>query len=109
MPSEVAQLAIDLVGVTRSRAGARHLMTNAAVAKVANDPRLLEIARRWLGSDAVPYRARVTGPWLASGFLAVRFRPIGRCRRSRTDERLQRSRPIEERRRSSKAPTLTIH
>jgi ectoine hydroxylase-related dioxygenase (phytanoyl-CoA dioxygenase family) len=39
------------------RAGARHLMANPAVAALANDPRLLEIARRGLNKDAVPYRA----------------------------------------------------
>ena len=41
----------------RGRAGARHLMTNPAVAEVAHDPRLLGIARRELGEGAVPYRA----------------------------------------------------
>ena len=41
----------------RGRAGARHLMTHPAVAEVANDPRLLRIARRTLGGEAVPYRA----------------------------------------------------
>ena len=41
----------------RCRAGARHLMARPAVADVANDPRLLRIARRGLGEAAVPYRA----------------------------------------------------
>jgi len=41
----------------RGRAGARHLMTNPAVAAVASDQRLLEIARRSLVGRAVPYRA----------------------------------------------------
>lgn len=41
----------------RGRAGARHLMGLPAVAEVANDPRLLGIARRTLGEEAVPYRA----------------------------------------------------
>ena len=39
------------------RAGARHLMSNPAVAFVAKDRRLLRIARRALKKDAVPYRA----------------------------------------------------
>jgi ectoine hydroxylase-related dioxygenase (phytanoyl-CoA dioxygenase family) len=46
-----------LASVLRSRAGARHLMANTAVAAVANDPRLINLARRWLGSDAIPFRA----------------------------------------------------
>ena len=41
----------------RGRAGARHLMKHPAVAEAANDQRLLRIARRTLGEEAVPYRA----------------------------------------------------
>ena len=41
----------------RGRAGARHLMNNPAVAAVASDPRLLQIAHRSLGGRAVPFRA----------------------------------------------------
>ena len=41
----------------RGRAGARHLMRHPAVASLANDHRLLQIARRALGEEAVPYRA----------------------------------------------------
>jgi hypothetical protein len=43
--------------LTRSRAGARHLMKHPAVSDVANDPRLLAIASGFLGPSAVPYRA----------------------------------------------------
>ena len=56
-PSEMADLTSGLEDVARSRAGARHLMTRPGVAQVANDPRLLMIARRWLGLTAHPYRA----------------------------------------------------
>jgi len=41
----------------RTRAGARHLMSKTAVASLANDQRLLHIARRTLKEGAVPYRA----------------------------------------------------
>jgi ectoine hydroxylase-related dioxygenase (phytanoyl-CoA dioxygenase family) len=41
----------------RSRAGARHLMADPMVAAVANDHRLLRLARRSLGEAAVPFRA----------------------------------------------------
>jgi ectoine hydroxylase-related dioxygenase (phytanoyl-CoA dioxygenase family) len=41
----------------RGRAGARHLMSNPAVAAVASDDRLLTIARKSLGNHAVPFRA----------------------------------------------------
>ena len=43
--------------VTRSRAGARHLMRQPIAARLARDPRLIAIARRFLGSSAVPFRA----------------------------------------------------
>ena len=41
----------------RSRAGIRHLISNPAVAELANDSRLLGIARCVLGHDAFPFRA----------------------------------------------------
>ena len=41
----------------RGRAGARHLMSHPAVAALASDDRLLELARPALGGRAVPYRA----------------------------------------------------
>jgi len=43
--------------VFHSRAGARHLMSHPAVAKIAADRRLIAIASRWLGSGAQPFRA----------------------------------------------------
>jgi ectoine hydroxylase-related dioxygenase (phytanoyl-CoA dioxygenase family) len=43
--------------ITRSRAGARHLMCHAAVHDVAHDQRLLAIARQFVGPSAIPYRA----------------------------------------------------
>ena len=41
----------------RSRAGARHVLGNEAVGKLARDSRLLTIARHVLGSEAGPFRA----------------------------------------------------
>lgn len=41
----------------RGRAGARHLMTYPAIAAVSRDERLLRIARRALGEQAIAYRA----------------------------------------------------
>jgi len=41
----------------RSRAGARHLMSNSVVAAAASDQRLLQITRHALGDGAVPFRA----------------------------------------------------
>ena len=41
----------------RGRAGIRHLMSNPAVAALASDHRLLEIARKGLGGSVTPFRA----------------------------------------------------
>src|SRR5438445_13139882 len=49
--------ALTLPTVQRSRAGARHLMTNPAVARLANDDRLVSIAGNALGSAPIPFRA----------------------------------------------------
>ncbi len=51
----VSILANDRVG--KSRAGARQLMSVPDVARVARDPRLLDLARCELGSAPFPFRA----------------------------------------------------
>src|SRR5262245_4435678 len=43
--------------IRRGRAGSRHLMSQPEVRRVASDPRMLRIAHRALGKEAVPYRA----------------------------------------------------
>jgi ectoine hydroxylase-related dioxygenase (phytanoyl-CoA dioxygenase family) len=54
----VAALSLDsTVRAVRGRAGVRHLMTAPPVRAVAEDERLLRIARRALGDGAVPFRA----------------------------------------------------
>ena len=56
---------------TRSRAGARHLMSHPAVQHVASDERLLEIARGELGPAAAPYRATLFEKSGESNWLVV--------------------------------------
>ena len=41
----------------RSRAGARHILGCRSVALLARDPRLLDIASRWLDATAIPFKA----------------------------------------------------
>jgi ectoine hydroxylase-related dioxygenase (phytanoyl-CoA dioxygenase family) len=55
----------------RSRAGARHLMGHPVVSAVANDERLLRIARDVLGTGAVPYRATLFEKSGESNWLVV--------------------------------------
>ena len=55
--------------VSRGRAGARHLMGNPAVSALANNVRLTELAKEWLGCVAIPFRATLfeksgTSNWL---------------------------------------------
>ncbi len=56
---EIYRLAseLDQASVTRSRAGIRHAMKCPAVAAIARDPRLYDLARAVLGRKAFPYRA----------------------------------------------------
>ena len=62
---------LRLPGVKRSRAGARHLMGQAAVGRVARDERVLGIARESLGGAAVPYRATLFEKSGESNWLVV--------------------------------------
>jgi ectoine hydroxylase-related dioxygenase (phytanoyl-CoA dioxygenase family) len=57
--SDIAELAraLETPDLSRSRAGARHLMNHPAVSAVAADSRMVAIARRFLGETAVPYKA----------------------------------------------------
>jgi ectoine hydroxylase-related dioxygenase (phytanoyl-CoA dioxygenase family) len=48
---------LERSSLTRSRAGARHLMGQPEIQRVAHDPRLQAIAGEFLGESAVPYRA----------------------------------------------------
>jgi ectoine hydroxylase-related dioxygenase (phytanoyl-CoA dioxygenase family) len=49
--------ALSVESVTRSRAGARHLMSVRVVASLANNSRLTALAQEWLGFPAIPFRA----------------------------------------------------
>lgn len=57
--------------IKRSRAGARHLMSNSIIAALASDDRLLTLARRSLGQGAVPYRATLFEKSGDSNWLVV--------------------------------------
>jgi ectoine hydroxylase-related dioxygenase (phytanoyl-CoA dioxygenase family) len=57
--------------VSRSRAGARHLMNHPAVRRIAADERLLGLARAAVGDGAVPYRATLFEKSGRSNWLVV--------------------------------------
>src|SRR5690242_9679746 len=44
-------------GISRTRAGARHVLAVPAVCAIASDPRLLRIAARFISGRPFPFRA----------------------------------------------------
>ena len=69
---ECDALLAALADVPQGRAGARHLMRHATVAALANDERLLTLARDALGStNAVPYRATLFAKTGHANWLVV--------------------------------------
>jgi ectoine hydroxylase-related dioxygenase (phytanoyl-CoA dioxygenase family) len=55
----------------RSRAGARHILHQPAVEGLANDSRLLQLAREVLGGHAIPFRATLFDKSPDSNWLVV--------------------------------------
>jgi len=62
---------LDDAPVKRSRAGIRHLMTHPAVDALANDNRLVAIAQKALGIEAVPFRATLFDKSWQSNWLVA--------------------------------------
>ena len=60
-----------LIPGARYRAGARHLMGHPAIAELASDKSLLQIARLWVGPGAVPYRATLFDKSARRNWLVV--------------------------------------
>src|SRR6267378_4583275 len=70
---DISRLSGDLADAQlhRSRAGVRHALRNRAVAGLAQDSRLLRIAKGVLGSKAFPFRATLFDKSPASNWLVV--------------------------------------
>ena len=71
--SEILNIAQRLqdTGLHRSRAGIRHLMSNADVAALADHPSLLAIARGILGGAVFPFRATLFDKSPSANWLVV--------------------------------------
>lgn len=71
--ARLTQLTEDLTRSTlrRSRAGVRHVMRNAAVASLASEPKLFEIARSILGAGVYPFRATMFEKTTDANWLVV--------------------------------------
>ena len=70
-PSEMVAVTAQLAENTlqRTKAGARHILSVPVVRDLSMDPRLLNIARQFVGPEAVPFRATLfdkspTANWL---------------------------------------------
>ena len=70
---EIVSFAAELsaAALPRSRAGIRHALGHDIVARMASDPRLVDIARQTLGDGAVPFRATLFDKSLTSNWLVV--------------------------------------
>lgn len=69
----------------RSRAGARHLMSQAAIQRIALDPRLLRLAEEALGVNPQPYRATLFEKSGTANWLVVWHQDTALPLRSRFD------------------------
>lgn len=68
---ESLQRALAESPIMRSRAGARHLLGEPAVARIARDPRLTSLASQALGNEALPYRATLFDKSRRANWLVV--------------------------------------
>jgi hypothetical protein len=86
-PAETSDLlrALEASPLTRSRAGARHLMKHLAISGVSKDPRLLAIASGFIGPSAVPYRATLFDKSSARNWLVTWHQDIALPLQERRD------------------------
>lgn len=70
---DIAELLRQFSDITleRSKAGIRHAMKLPAVSSIANDPRVLPIARAILGDEAIPFRATLFDKSSTANWLVV--------------------------------------
>jgi hypothetical protein len=57
--------------ITRTRAGARHVLGVSAVRTIATDPRMLRLAQSYVGAEAVPFRATLFDKSRGSNWLVT--------------------------------------
>ena len=71
--------------VERTKAGARHVLNLPVVRTLANDPRVLETARGFIGATAAPFRATLFEKSPAANWLVVWHQDTALPLRRRTD------------------------
>jgi len=83
--ADFAAIADLLQSDLRSRAGRRHLMSYESVRRVANDPRMLAIARDFVGPSVFPFKATLFDKSPDSNWLVVWHQDIALPVRTRVD------------------------
>jgi hypothetical protein len=63
--------ALDEAPISRTKAGARHVLSVPVVRELAGDPRLLAVAASFVGATPVPFRATLFDKSPASNWLVV--------------------------------------
>jgi hypothetical protein len=76
---------LDELNVTRTKAGARHLLRFPIVQSIANDPRLLRIAAWHLGGEPFPFRATLFAKSPHANWLVVWHQDTALPLKSRVD------------------------
>jgi len=86
-PGEVLRLIdeIDESSLRRRKAGIRHALRHPVIAGLAREPRLLNMAREVLGSEALPFRATLFDKPPGSNWLVVWHRDTALPLRERQD------------------------
>ena len=72
--------------MARTKAGARHVLAVPIVRALATDPRLMNIAARFLGAEPVPFRATLFDKSPTSNWLVVWHQDTALPLRSRVDD-----------------------
>ena len=86
-PREMTALAdvLEVAELPRTKAGARHLLFLPNVRRVAGDVRLLDLARRFVGNGAVPFRATLFDKSPSANWLIVWHQDTALPLRERVD------------------------
>ena len=83
---EQALGALSAAVLDRTRAGARHVLNVPIVHDLSRDPRLMEIARGFVGSAAVPFRATLFDKSPNANWLVVWHQDTALPLRARTEQ-----------------------
>lgn len=83
--AEVSSLSAEVAAMQRGRAGARHVLANPAVRRVANDPRLVALAIELLGAPALPFKCTLFDKSPLRNWLVTWHQDLALPIRSRVD------------------------